>query len=105
MMQTWRVNGYPVLQFGKVPLAHHAVFQTEIFSGALRIVPAHMNELRGIGWNAKTDELPNGVKLTVTANEAQPLTKLKALGFIGIIVQRGHHQPHHLLMAMGQFVH
>ena len=68
-----------------------------------RMVPAHVNELREIGWNAKTDEIPNGVKLTVTANEAQPLTKLKALGFMGIIVQGDHHQPHHLMMAMGQF--
>ena len=68
-----------------------------------RMVPAHVNELREIGWNAKSDELPNGVKLTVTANEGQPLPKLKALGFMGIMVQGGHHQPHHLMMAMGQF--
>ena len=68
-----------------------------------RMVPAHVNELREIGWNAKSDELPNGVKLTVTANEGQRLTKLKALGFMGIMVQGGHHQPHHLMIAMGQF--
>ena len=68
-----------------------------------RMVPAHVSELREIGWNAKSDELPNGIKLTVMANEAQPLTKLKALGFIGIMVQGGHHQPHHLMMAKGQF--
>jgi hypothetical protein len=68
-----------------------------------RMVPAHVNELREIGWNAKTDELPNGVKLTVAANEAQPLTKLKALGFMGLMVQGGHHQPHHLMMATGQY--
>lgn len=67
-----------------------------------RMVPAHVNELREIGWNAKTDDLPNGVKLTVFASEAQPLTKLKALGFMGIMVQGGHHQPHHLMMAIGQ---
>ena len=30
-----------------------------------RMVPAHVSELREIGWNAKSDELPNGVKLTV----------------------------------------
>ena len=68
-----------------------------------RMVPAHVNELHEIGWSAKSDELPNGVKLTVTANEGQPLTKLKALGFMGIMVQGGHHQPHHLMIAMGQF--
>ena len=70
-----------------------------------RMVPAHVKELHEMGWNAKTDELPNGIKLTVIASEAQPLTKLKALGFIGIMVQGGHHQPHHLMMAKGQPMH
>ena len=70
-----------------------------------RMVPAHVHELREIGWKAKTEDLPNGVKLTVTASEAQPLTKLKALGFMGIMVQGGHHQPHHLMMAKGEFMH
>ena len=68
-----------------------------------RMVPAHVSELREIGWNAKSEDLQNGVKLTVLASEAQPLTKLKALGFMGIMVQGGHHQPHHLMMVTGQF--
>lgn len=70
-----------------------------------RMVPAHVRELREIGWSAKSDDLPNGVTLTVMANESEPLTKLKALGFLGIMVQGSHHQQHHLMMAMGQFVH
>lgn len=70
-----------------------------------RMVPAHVGELREIGWNAKSEDMPNGVKLTVLASEAQPLTKLKALGFMGIMVQGGHHQAHHLMMALGQFTH
>ena len=68
-----------------------------------RMVPAHVNELHEIGWSAESEDLPNGVKLTVLASEAQPLTKLKVLGFMGIMVQGGHHQPHHLMLAMGQF--
>jgi hypothetical protein len=68
-----------------------------------RMVPAHVNELHKIGWSAKSEDLPNGVRLTVLATEAQPLTKLKALGFMGIMVQGRHHQPHHLMIAMGQF--
>jgi hypothetical protein len=70
-----------------------------------RMVPAHVHELREIGFDAVTGELPNGVMLTVTASAAQPLTKLKALGFMGLMVQGGHHQPHHLMMAKGEFVH
>jgi len=68
-----------------------------------RMVPAHVSELREIGWQAKSDPLPNGVKLTVTASEKHPLSMLKALGFMGIMVQGGHHQAHHLMMAKGEF--
>ena len=70
-----------------------------------RMVPAHAGALREIGWNAKTEELPNGVELTVLASETQPLTKLTALSFMGIMVQGSHHQLHHLMMAKGQFTH
>jgi hypothetical protein len=68
-----------------------------------RMVPAHVNELVKIGWNAKTEDLPNGVKLTVTTDDAKQAIKLKALGFMGIMVQGGHHQPHHLMIAKGEF--
>jgi hypothetical protein len=67
-----------------------------------RMVPAHVRELGRIGWNAKTEDLPNGVSLTVTSTNPKQAVKLKALGFIGIMVQGGHHQPHHLLMAKGE---
>lgn len=70
-----------------------------------RMVPAHVHELAALGWNAKTADLPNGVTLTVAANDKAPLAKLKALGFIGVMVQGGHHQPHHLMMAKGQLAH
>lgn len=70
-----------------------------------RMVPAHVHELAALGWDAKTADLPNGVTLTVQASAAQPLVKLKALGFMGIMVQGAHHQYHHLMMAKGAFVH
>jgi hypothetical protein len=58
-----------------------------------------------MGWNAKVEDTPNGVKLTVTSADAKQVTKLKALGFMGIMVQGTHHQAHHLMMAKGEFVH
>lgn len=70
-----------------------------------RMVPAHVHELIQMGWNVKTEDLPNGVKLTVISTDAKQVTKLKTLGFIGIMVQGGHHQMHHLLMAKGEFTH
>jgi hypothetical protein len=70
-----------------------------------RMVPAHVRELSQLGWNAKTEDLANGVKLTVTSTDAKQVTKLRALGFMGIMVQGSHHQQHHLMMAKNEFVH
>ncbi|MEJ2433545.1 MAG: hypothetical protein P8Y53_10420 [Pseudolabrys sp.] len=67
-----------------------------------RMVPAHAAVLRSLGWKTATEELPDGVRLTVMASEAEPLVKLKALGFIGIMAQGAHHQRHHLMMAKGE---
>jgi hypothetical protein len=50
------------------------------------MVPAHARELSQTGWNAKTEDLPNGVKLTVTTSEPKQVTKLRGLGFMGIMV-------------------
>jgi hypothetical protein len=70
-----------------------------------RMVPAHARALSATGWNAKTEDLPNGVKLVVVSDDPAQATKLKALGFMGIMVQGSHHQMHHLMMAKGEFTH
>lgn len=70
-----------------------------------RMVPTHTHELAALGWQASTKDLPNGVKLVVTTTDPRQVAKLKALGFMGIMVQGAHHQPHHLLMAKGEFTH
>ena len=68
-----------------------------------RMIPAHALELGTIGWNASAEDLPNGVNLVVATTDAKQAIKLKALGFMGIMVQGGHHQLHHLMMARGEF--
>lgn len=70
-----------------------------------RMVPAHVHELVALGSQAKAEDLPDGVKLVVTTNDPQQAVKLKALGFMGIMVQGAHHQAHHLMMAKGEFSH
>jgi hypothetical protein len=70
-----------------------------------RMVPAHVHELNAMGWNAKTEDLANGVNLIVTSTDPNQVIKLKALGFMGIMVQGAHHQLHHLMMAKGEFKH
>jgi hypothetical protein len=71
--------------------------------GIKRMVPAHARELSKTGWSATVEDLPSGVKLIVTSNDAQQVVKIKALGFMGIMVQGAHHQLHHLAMAKGEF--
>jgi hypothetical protein len=68
-----------------------------------RMIPAHAAKLVKIGWSARTEDLPNGVKLVITTNDPKELTRLSALGFMGIMVEGGHHQMHHLMIAKGEF--
>jgi len=73
-----------------------------------RMVAAHAQEIERSqlnGWNAQTQPLPNGVILTVTSSDPQEVQHIRGLGFIGIMVSGSHHQPHHLGMAKGDFVH
>jgi hypothetical protein len=70
-----------------------------------RMVPAHASEIDGRnGWTVRTSVLPNGVELTVTTGNSADVPKIRALGFMGVMVQGGHHQPHHLAMAKGDSV-
>ena len=52
-----------------------------------------------------TEDLPNGVPLVVTTSDAGQVARLKALGFMRIMVLGSHHQAHHLLIAKGELVH
>jgi hypothetical protein len=70
-----------------------------------RMVPAHAHELAALGWSARTEDLPNGVKLLVTSDDPRQAVRIRALGFMGIMVQGAHHQVHHLMMAKGEFAH
>jgi len=71
-----------------------------------RMIPAHAQELNRLnGWSARTEALPNGVRLTVTSSDAKEVAHIRGLGFIGLLVSGAHHQPHHLAMAKGAFAH
>jgi hypothetical protein len=69
------------------------------------VVP-HAAELdRMPGWSAKTEPLGDGVRLTVIArdpSDAKTVARIRGLGFAGLLVQGGHHAPHHLAMAKGE---
>jgi hypothetical protein len=67
-----------------------------------RMIPAHAQAIDGSnGWSAKTESLPNGELLTVTAKDPKEVQHIRGLGFIGILVSGMHHQAHHLAIAEG----
>jgi hypothetical protein len=71
-----------------------------------RMLPAHAREMNGAqGWAWKAEPQAGGVTLTVTSADPRQATKIRALGFIGVMAQGGHHQMHHLAMARGEMVH
>jgi hypothetical protein len=73
------------------------------------LVP-HAAELdRMSAFTAKTELIPAGVRLTVTAkapDDPKAVARLRGLGFIGLLTVGGHHGRHHLAMAKGEtFAH
>ena len=71
-----------------------------------RMIPAHARELNELfDWQAATDALPNGVRLTITSSTPSEVAHLRGLGFIGLMASGSHHQPHHLAMARGEHIH
>jgi hypothetical protein len=69
------------------------------------VVPhaAELDRLAGLA--ATTELIPGGVRLTVTARDAEDakaVARVRGLGFIGLLTLGAHHQPHHLAMAKGE---
>jgi len=70
------------------------------------MVGPHTNELNQMKeWSARAETIPGGLRLTVVAKDpadAKTVVRIRGLGFIGLLVQGTHHQPHHLAMAKGE---
>ena len=78
--------------------------RTELAIRAM-VIPhtAELDQMPGLA--AKTEAIPGGVRLTVTARDAEDakaVARVRGLGFIGLLTLGAHHQPHHLAMARGQ---
>jgi hypothetical protein len=69
------------------------------------LVP-HAAELDAMpAWSAKTEQIPDGVRLVVVARDpgdTKTVARIRGLGFAGLLVEGGHHGPHHLAMAKGE---
>jgi hypothetical protein len=70
-----------------------------------RMVPAHAQDINGLdGWIVQAKAIVNGEELTVTSANAADVTKIRAMGIMGIMAL-GTHQMHHLAMAKGEMTH
>ena len=56
-------------------------------------------------WQYAVQLTDNGSEMTVTSNDHDDIQRMRALGFIGIMVSGMHHQAHHWAMAKGQNPH
>jgi hypothetical protein len=71
-----------------------------------RMVVAHAESMDGVdGWRFVAAERPDGATLTVTAPDVATQSKIRALGFIGVMTRGMHHQEHHLMIASGAGPH
>ena len=71
-----------------------------------RMLPAHARDIDGMnGWTVRATPVTEGMELTVTTATPADVQKIRALGFMGIMVQGSHHQMHHLAMAKGEPMH
>ncbi|MCW5731951.1 MAG: hypothetical protein KIT20_14415 [Alphaproteobacteria bacterium] len=69
-----------------------------------RMVVAHAREIDGMnGWRVRAEASESGARISASADSPGEVAKLHGLGFIGLMVQGDHHQPHHLAMARGTF--
>ena len=66
------------------------------------MVPAHARVLNDTtAWQVTGIKTATGAELTIKTDRAAEITRIKALGFFGIMATGAHHQAHHMLMATG----
>lgn len=56
-------------------------------------------------WHHTVQLIDDGAEMSVTANDEDDAQRIRALGFIGIMVSGMHHQSHHWSMAKGENPH
>jgi len=71
-----------------------------------RVFQAHPMQLkRETGWNMQVVKNDDQYTLTVTSENPKDASKIRGLGYIGLMAYGKHHQPHHWAMAQGKNPH
>lgn len=80
-----------------------------VAAAARRMVGSHAPMLQqATGWRATTAPTPTGIRFTVVAADpldTKAVSRIRGLGFIGLMVQGDHHVRHHLMIARGAGAH
>lgn len=69
------------------------------------VVPHAVELDRMPSFAASTETIAGGVRLTVVAkrpDDPKLVARIRGLGFVGLLTEGAHHQPHHLAMAKGK---
>ena len=71
-----------------------------------RVFQAHPMQLkRETGWTMQVVKNDGQYTLTVTSENSKDASKIRGLGYIGLMAYGKHHQPHHWAMAQGKNPH
>jgi hypothetical protein len=75
-------------------------------AAAGRMVPAHAPYLKAEnGWTSTVEVADDEIVWVVTAPTDAEATKIRALGFYGLMATGAHHRRHHLAIARGEAMH
>jgi hypothetical protein len=65
-----------------------------------RMIMGHVKTMNGVdGWKFTAEPFEKGAVMSVTPPGQISMSKLRALGFIGIMTRGMHHQQHHWMLA------
>lgn len=71
-----------------------------------RMIGMHVMALSMEGaYDAKSSEIPGGVRMVVTAknpSDARAVAQVRGLGFAGLLTEGDHHAMHHMMVAKGE---
>lgn len=73
---------------------------------ARRMVPAHAAMVAGgRDWKVRAEDRGQTLRVLWTTGDPVERTRIRGLGFFGLMASGNHHQPHHLMIASGRSPH
>lgn len=57
------------------------------------------------GWKLSSAKYQDGLRIDITTDDESEVTKVRALGYIGMLAAGAHHAAHHWALATGQDAH